>query len=106
MQVINFGRYMDYLYFLTHYDAKTFNQKDEKKIPTEYVFIFVEKDTLISRVDTELLPNIPNLTRMLQNWCVEYQQNHQNLKVFYEDQEVIIYQIKNSANNQSGKIAV
>ena len=106
VQVINFGRYMDYLYFLTHYDAKTFNQNDEKKIPTEYVFIFVEKDTLISRVDTELLPNIPNLTRMLQNWCVEYQQNHQNLKVFYEDQEVIIYQIKNSANNQSRKIAV
>ncbi|MDW7679855.1 MAG: hypothetical protein SCK70_04785 [bacterium] len=91
--VQNRGRYMDYNYFLKYFQPKTFYQKNKNPIPTKYLFIFTEKDPFQSRIDSELLPNISELTVVLNDWCSQYQQFHSNMDVYFEDDLVRIFRI-------------
>lgn len=93
-QILNSGRYMDYLYFLNYYQPEKFNQVKDKKITTKYLFIFTEKSKTVSGIDSALLPHIEHLNEKLQNWCLAYQQYHKNIDVYFEDKQVRIYRIK------------
>ncbi len=111
IQVLNYGRYMDYLYFLTHYDPATFNQKANGVIPAKHLFIFAEKETLTSQVDTGLLPKIHDLNKKVNQWCAEFKRLNSNIREFYEDDQVRVFQIdipqkkklnSDNSGNQSG----
>jgi len=93
IQTKNYARYMDYQYFLKYYDPQTFNTTLKNRVPTPYLFIFMEKNKFVSEVATELLPNIKNLTTDLQDWCKEYKKYHNDINVYYEDDDVIVYKI-------------
>ncbi|OQX88352.1 hypothetical protein B6D60_02295 [candidate division KSB1 bacterium 4484_87] len=93
IEVQNYGRFMDYLYFLKYYNPKSFNQKSSKVIPASHLFIFTEKNKLQNQVDSALLPRIPNLNTRLHEWCFQFARNNKNIHVFYEDEQVRIYRI-------------
>jgi hypothetical protein len=101
IQTKNYARYMDYLYFLKNYNPKTFNKTKQSSAPTAYLFIFVEKNKNINIVASELLPNVKNMTAKLQNWCSVYKKNHDDMSVFYEDDEVLVYKIISLMNKKN-----
>ncbi|NOZ62346.1 MAG: hypothetical protein GXO74_11775 [Calditrichaeota bacterium] len=93
VEVQNYGKYMDYLYFLKYYNPRSFNEKSGSVIPASHLFIFIEKDKTQNHVDTALLPKIPDLNDRLQKWCAEFAKRNNNIHVFYEDEQVQVYQI-------------
>jgi len=92
-RIQNYGRFMDYLYFLKYHNPKTFNRGDSDEFPTKYLFIFTEKNARESGIDTELLPNIKGLNARVIRWCREYQKHNADMDIYYEDREVRIYRI-------------
>ncbi len=92
-QVAGFGRFMDYLYFLKFYSPEKFNFQAKGVIPAKFLYIFTEKDSLNSRVDSAFLPEINDLNKRLNSWCLRFARANKNIKVYYEDSQVRIYQI-------------
>ncbi len=92
-QVEGYGRFMDYLYFLKYYSPEKFNIQAAGVIPVKFLYIFTEKDSLNSRVDTAFLPKINDLNKRLNLWCERFARKNQNIKIFYEDDQVRIFQI-------------
>ena len=100
--ILNNGRFMDYQYFLQNYSRVTSGELLSTLIPTEHLFVFTEKDSISSSIDTGLLPNMPLLMTELNRWCKAFMRNSKSMSVYYEDGHVRIYHIDNrrSANMQ------
>lgn len=82
-----------------HIPATTFlDQYDPSSavvpIPTPHVFVIIEKTPHPFQIDTWAQTfSRTDLEERLQTWIHVYQATHQNLRVFYEDEHVRVYQI-------------
>ncbi len=119
--VMNYGWHTELWEFIYAIEDKHPHKEDNVlQIPTEYVFIYVEKKPLkigytstpmepVSREDAEKdLPPIPsNLSyfyynyesrRILQSkayyWAEDYMKNNDNMELYYEDNDMKVYLLK------------
>lgn len=77
------------------------NGKTEK-IEDQDIFIFLEKKEFqvpLNSMEPTLKQRQINYTR-LQQWLKSYQKTHNNLSVFYEDQDIEVYQIHQPRPNE------
>lgn len=96
IQIQNNAYYMDYLYFFENYKPEMMYYDQQNSFASKNVFIFVEKDARQSNIATELLPKIENLMGRLNKWCLDYQEIHSNMSIYYEDDLIKIYRIDNN----------
>jgi len=85
------GWHMNVDEFLTRYSpyARTFD------MPTPYTFLFVQKRPFSSSTDPRLkVPGVRlDLQRRLQEWSSIYNIHHNDMSIYYEDWDVIVYLI-------------
>jgi hypothetical protein len=97
-QIVGSGWYLDYNYFLTHYSPETYRydpkDKEEKlHIPTDHVFIFAEKQVLAAPATAKMVAQRAETQQQLLAWCRRYQELHDDMDVFYEDSNLVVYHI-------------
>lgn len=91
---MNRGRFLDYDYFTATYDPRTYVHGKPGAIPTALVFIFIEKSPNATGISSELASLNRNAMRRAREWCETYVQFHDDMTVFYSDEAVIIYQLR------------
>jgi hypothetical protein len=91
---MNRGRFLDYDYFTAMYDPVTYRHGVPGAIPTALVFIFVEQDKDVTGISSELIPNNRNAMREARKWCETYLQTHNDMTIFYKDDKIIIYELR------------
>ncbi len=95
-QILDSGWYMDIDYFLQSYAPDTYRRdlkKPELGIPTDHVFIFVEKQVFAAPATAKTVALRDKRGQDLQTWCVRYQQLNDNMTTYYEDKHVVVYHI-------------
>jgi hypothetical protein len=84
--------------FLERYDPEA----RQLAIPTEYVFIAVEKTPHRFQINSwSAAFSRKDLEQRLQTWCYLYQLNHRNMRVFLDDEHVRVYVIERSRMEKS-----
>lgn len=77
--------------FLDRFDPEA----RQLQIPTQYVFIAVEKTPHRFQINTWASRfSRADLEQRLQTWCFLYQLNHRNMRVFMDDENVRVYVIE------------
>lgn len=95
-QILDSGWYMGSEYFLQTYSPHTYRRdlkKPELGIPTDHVFIFVEKQAFAASATAKTVILREKKGQDLQAWCVHYQQLNDNMSIYYEDKRVVVYHI-------------
>ena len=96
---MNRGRFLDYEYFCDQYDPRAYRAGKPGSIPTPLVFVFVERATDRTDVETELATTDRNASTNIKAWVEEYRKTHSDLRVFYSDEAVVVYEIEDRAAN-------
>ena len=99
-------------------DARNMNFDFGKKIPSQHIFIFIEKEPLLiwytvpSAVqyvsETEIYYRMYNgrseMEKQIGRWMEEYTKSHEglsnNAKIFYQDEEIIVYHIQHKVEKK------
>lgn len=80
--------------FLDRYDPEA----GTLAIPTEYVFIAVEKNPHHFEINTWATRfSREDIERRLQTWCFLYQLHHHDMRVFLDDENVRVYMIRRTS---------
>lgn len=99
-QVLGRGYYLSWKNFLEMYDPVQyrFDPRDlDLAIPTRYVFIMVEKQVFVGPNDLAAATlERAGFQVALLEWVERYQQHHDDMSVYYEDDAVAVYQIYRS----------
>jgi len=93
VHAMNQGRFFSYDYFLTHYDAQTYDHAAQEAIPTRDLFLFVPTDSTLARIREELLISDRDMVRPMRRWCTQHRQRTTRLSVFYEDDDLTVYRL-------------
>ena len=96
---MNRGRFMDYEYFVERYNPLQYKHGTKEAVPTPLLFFFVERAHQKTEIMTELSTTDRNAEQKMKEWLNVYAQNHRDLKVFYSDDKVIVYEIRNRSFN-------
>ena len=96
---MNRGRFMDYDYFCKQYDPTTYTQGAKGAVPTPVVFFFVERLHERTEIATELMTVNRNAEEGMKQWLEEYEKHHHDLRVFYSDKNVVVYELKDPTIN-------
>jgi hypothetical protein len=91
---MNRGRFLDYDYFTSMYDPLTYLHGKPGSIPTALVFIFIEKHPEASEISSEIASLNKDAMVHAGQWCETYMKTHSDMTVFYSDEKVIIYQLR------------
>jgi len=91
---MNRGRFLDYGYFYSSYNPETYKHGTKGAVPTPVLFIFVERTREKSNVATELATVNSASAENIKEWLGAYQKNHTDLKIFYSDEEVVVYKLE------------
>jgi len=94
--ILGQGWYLNGDYFLQNYTPETYRydpDEPELSIPTEHVFIVVEKEVYAAAYTADDLRQRAAMERGLWDWSRAYEQTHDNMSVYYEDEEIVIYHI-------------
>ena len=94
------GRFMDYEYFLANYDARSYDHRGKRAIPTPDVFVFVERAESSRRVEEELMPSGSDAATRIREWVSDYDgrpDQSPNVSVFYRDADVEVIRISRPA---------
>jgi hypothetical protein len=76
------------------------------RIPTKYVFIAVEKQPHPFQIDTwKASFSRANLESRLQTWCFLYGMSHSDLRVFLDDANVRVYEIRRPDSALAGLVS-
>ncbi len=101
-QILDSGWYMNSEYFLQNFSPDTYRRdlkKPELGIPTDHVFIFVEKQVFAAPATAKTVALRDKIGQDLWAWCRRYQQLNENtaseasITVYYEDGRVVVYHI-------------
>jgi len=90
------GWYLNGNYFLQHYSPETYHydpKQSELYVPTEYVYIVVEKNVYAAPFTAKGLRKRAAMEQALWDWCRTFEQSHDNMTVYYEDDNIVIYRI-------------
>ncbi len=91
---MNRGRFLDYGYFYSRYNPETYQHGTEDAVPTPVLFIFVERTREKTNIATELLTANNRSAENIKEWLDSYQKNHHDLRIFYSDEEVVVYKLE------------
>jgi len=109
-EALGYGWHYELWEFVKDYPIESATQRNLKlKIPTPYVFIFVEKVPL-KIYDAEYIKKLGNVTdptviyyrdgkrraileQQVTEWCEAYRASHDNMKIYYEGEVLRVYQI-------------
>ncbi len=94
------GRFMDYEFFLTNYDAEAYDHVGDGRIPTPDLFLFVERDPGAPQTMAELMPPGRDLTARMHDWVGAYARRPDQagrLSAFYRDDDLTVYRISRPA---------
>ncbi|NOY59831.1 MAG: hypothetical protein GXO75_13020, partial [Calditrichaeota bacterium] len=89
--------------FLQNFSPESIHNDGSRFNTTKDVFIFTEKDSPNSKIDTGLLPNVPDLMNKIIRWCQSYSQLHSDMTIFYEDEQVIVYHICQKLSSKTNR---
>jgi hypothetical protein len=97
-QIVGSGWYLDYNYFLENYSPETYHydpeaEEEKTNIPTDHVFIFVEKKVLVTASTAKTVAQRDETQQRLLAWCNRYRELHDDMDVYYEDADVVVYHI-------------
>jgi len=96
---LNQGRFLDYEYFVEKYDPLTYSHGSKEAVPTPLLFFFVERAHQKTEISTELSTTDRNAEQKIKDWLDIYNQKNHNLKVFYSDDKVLVYEIQDRSLN-------
>jgi len=94
--ILGRGWYLNGDYFLQNYAPETYHydpQEPEFSVPTEHVYIMIEKNVYAAPFTAEGLYQRVEMEQGLWDWCRAYEQSHDNITTYYEDDDIIIYHI-------------
>ncbi len=96
---MNRGRFLDYGYFFSRYDPETYKHGSKEAVPTPVLFIFVERTRASTNIATELSTGSRVASENIKEWLDTYQKYHADLRIFYGDDDVVVYKIEDPAVN-------
>ena len=94
--ILGQGWYLNGDYFLQNYAPETYHydpDEPELSIPTEHVFIVVEKKVYAASHTADALRQRVAMERGMWDWCRAYERSHDNMSIYYEDENIVIYHI-------------
>ncbi|MDY6877405.1 MAG: hypothetical protein SWK90_14550 [Chloroflexota bacterium] len=94
--ILGRGWYLNGEYFLQNYAPDTYcydPEQPELGIPTEHVYIIVEKNVYAAPSTAKGLYQRDTMEQGLWDWCKAYGQSHDNMTIYYEDNDIAIYHI-------------
>jgi len=94
--ILGRGWYLHGDYFLQNYAPETYHydpEEPELSVPTEHVYILVEKNVYSAPFTAVGLRERVKMEQALWDWCLTYEQSHDNMTVYYKDSDIIIYHI-------------
>lgn len=92
------GRYMDYEYFLSNYEATRYDHTGDGAIPTRDLFIFLDKDPDASLLVDELQPLRDGIAQQATEWVAVFAaRGGDAAEVFYDDADVRVVRITRPA---------
>lgn len=96
---MNRGRFLDYGYFYSRYKPETYQHGSKDAVPTPVLFIFVERTREKTNIATELTTANNSSAENIKEWLDAYQKNHYDLRIFYSDEEVVVYKLEDPSVN-------
>jgi hypothetical protein len=96
---MNRGRFLDYEYFVEKYDPLTYKHGTSRAVPTPLLFFFVERAHQKTEITTEISSTDRNAEQKIENWLGVYEQKNHNLKIFYSDDKVVVYELEDHSFN-------
>ncbi len=90
------GWYLNGDYFLQTYAPEMYHydpDAPEFSVPTEHVYILVEKNAYAAPFTAQGLHERVRMEQALWDWCSTYERSHDNMTVYYQDDDVVIYHI-------------
>jgi len=91
------GWYLNGEHFIKTYSPPETYRYDPKRtdigIPTEHVYIVVEKKVFPAPSVYEKELSRVNMQPALNQWCMKYWLKHDNIEVYFENEDIIIYHI-------------
>ena len=63
------------------------------------LFIFVERTRDKTNIATELTTANNSSAENIKEWLDSYQKNHYDLRIFYSDEEVVVYKLEDPTVN-------
>lgn len=90
---MNEGRFLEYEYFLQHYDPTTYQPDGTEAIPTPSVFLFVPRTPGTPGLRSELLSTDRALVPALRHWVATYRRQGHPLSVAYSDDALTVYHL-------------
>lgn len=111
---VNRHYFMNYRYFLNNYGAidSLYQQyltipdnlkPKSQEVPPASIFLFVEKPPYGS-IQQGILYDAPGIMRDMEQWLISYKRlKRQNLRVYYESDETIVYEIVNRKDESTIK---
>ncbi len=94
--ILGRGWYLNADYFLQNYSPETYRYDPKEpalSVPTEYVYIVVEKNVFAAPSTAKNLIKRAMTEQALWDWCRTYERLHDNMAVYYEDNDIVIYRI-------------
>ncbi|MEA3341219.1 MAG: hypothetical protein U9R15_14745, partial [Chloroflexota bacterium] len=94
--ILGRGWYLNGDYFLQNYAPETYHydpQEPEFSVPTEHVYIMIEKNIYSAPFTAEGLHQRVEMEQGLWDWCRAYEQSQDNITTYYEDDDIIVYHI-------------
>jgi hypothetical protein len=96
---LNQGRFLDYEYFIEKYDPLTYAHGTKQAVPTPLLFFFVERAHQKTEITTELSTTDRNAEQKIKDWLQVYDQKNHNLRLFYSDDKVLVYELEDRSLN-------
>jgi hypothetical protein len=96
---MNRGRFLDYGYFYSSYNPETYKHGTKGAVPTPLLFIFVERTREKTNIATELATANVGSAENIKEWLDTYQKKHYDLKIFYSDEDVVVYELEDPTVN-------
>jgi len=93
VRAMNQGRFLEYDYFLRHYNPDTYDHAALKAIPTEHLFLFAPTNRAVRAIREELLVSGHEGAASMQRWCEEYRTRTGTLSPFYSDETLTVYHL-------------
>lgn len=94
--ILGRGWYLNADYFLQTYSPETYRydpKRPELSVPTEHVYIVVEKNVYAAPSTAKELLKRATTEQALWDWCRTYERWNDNISIYYEDKDVVIYHI-------------
>ena len=94
--ILGRGWYLNGDYFLQHYSPETYHydpKQPELYVPTEHVYIVVEKNVYAAPFTATGLRERAAMEQALWDWCRTFEQLRDNMTVYYQDNDIVIYHI-------------